>query len=145
MKNLLILVFILVGCEKGDLPSASEMDERLAQTNQFISLAKEWTCYQEVYYVKKELPWEIGGKRVMGPHLLIKKNDKGYLFAQKVPDCKNGKNSCGYWIRSTTYKGGFQIGPMETVNCPKELSKEQVLKLIKEQYSDEVDLKEVGE
>lgn len=112
----------------------------IQQANDQIKSYKEYTCFQEYYFSKADLPWELDHKESLGINMLIKKSENGFLFAQQVPDCQK-RVSCGYWIRSLTYNGSFFSGPLETVVCPKDLNKKIILELIKTYYSDAFNIK----
>lgn len=106
----------------------------------FISKMPEYSCFTMVYEVKPQLPWEIGGLRNEKAHMLIRKSETGFLFAQPVPDCEK-RESCGYWIRSTTFKDNVWTHNLHRVSCPKKLNEKMVLELIRTEYSKQYRLK----
>lgn len=138
MKKLFVVMILMSsGCYAGDWQTAYEKEKQDAAL--FIDKLPEYSCFTQVYEVKAELPWEIGGRKDDKAHMLIRKTSTGFLFAQPVPDCEK-RNSCGYWIRSTTYSGNVWTHGLERVPCPPPLTKEKMLKLIKSEYSDEYTL-----
>jgi hypothetical protein len=136
MKYLLLLILVLP-----NLASAKSLsyEERKDAANKVIKSFPEYTCFQENWTYKPQLPWEIGGTRHTKPHMLIRKSDKGLIFAQPVPDCEKG-NSCGYWIRSFTWNEGFFFNSVERIECPAKLNKKFIQNLLETEYKDEFKL-----
>jgi hypothetical protein len=118
---------------------ASSLDDAKDTANTFLKNLPEYSCFREVWTVKAELPWEIGGIRYDHAHMLIRKSEKGILFAQPVPDCQK-RESCGYWIRSFTYESSFIHGKLEKTECPKKLNKKAMINLIKTEYKESIKL-----
>jgi hypothetical protein len=118
---------------------ATSLDKKIASANAAIQSLPEYSCFREYYVWKSQLPWEKSGIRYVTTYMLIRKNEKGFLFAQSDSDCKK-KTSCGYWIRSTTYADSFISSPIEVSKCPKYLTKQSVHKLLNTEYADEFNL-----
>lgn len=99
----------------------------------------EFACFEEIWQMKPQLPWEKRGTEHSKPHMMIRKSADGMLFAQPVPGCSK-RTSCGYWIRSFKYDDVFFTGTIVLTKCPKNLSKKIVLDLIKTEYKNQYTL-----
>jgi hypothetical protein len=134
MKKLMFVLFFIM------LPTLVIADaQKTKVAHDFLANLPEYSCFQQYYYVIPLLPWELGGKKTDGPHMLIKKNEQGFLFAQRVPDCQK-RTSCGYWIRSLTYENNFLSDNLEQIACPEGLTKSFVEQLIQKEYKNDINL-----
>lgn len=136
MKTLIVLTLMLTSviCVASDWEQEQKREKEEATI--FISKLPEYSCFTQVYDVKAELPWELGGLRTDGVNMVIRKASSGYLMAQKIPECEKHA-VCGYWIRSWTYSSNVFTHNLARIPCPKNLTKKYVLGLIKNEYKDE--------